>query len=434
MKITLENMNPEEAKFASEIVLAAYSAIEGKGFTSEGKTAFINYTSPNAMASRLNLGHKVTLAIVDSKIVGMIEIRNGNHISMLFVHPEYTDNGIGTKLLSHAIAQIRKEQLKTNTVKQVTLHSADDPITFYLKRGFRVIAPRQERDGITYTTMAFALKDENAIDRKIRPGDEVDFFAFSGTGNTYYAVEKISSLLKENGVSVRCHKMEKSMNPDLKQDSIIGIAFPVACGSTYPSVLNFLNSLPDGNGNRIFMTGTMGGAGVGMEGPIRRLLAKKGYCPIASKLFVMPGNYGNKQIPEDRNKTRITKFETDSIQFVESIMKGNGKWNGGWPLVSNLILKLCKTRKPWNLFYRIFPIQVNQSKCTICGKCTRLCPTGAVKIDSSSKYPLIDKNICQSCQRCVGFCPQHAIEVPNKPAQQYSCISYDKFKNFGQQS
>ena|GEM_PF-103022 len=431
MKITFKNMQREDAENVSNIVLLAFATIESKGFNPEGRATFTNYVSPSAIASRLDLNHNVTLALVDSKIAGVIEIRGGNHISMLFISPEYTNNSIGTKLLARAVAQIKKEQSKSKTVKQVTVHSADDAIAFYLKRGFRAIAARQERDGICFTTMAFPLKDENVIDRKIRPGEEVEFFAFSGTGNTYYAVERISSLLKEKGISVRCHKMEKYTSPDLHEDSVIGVAFPVACFSTYPTVLKFLNSMPQGNGNKVFMVGTMGGAGMGMEGPIRKILAQKGYSPIASKLFVMPGNYGNKQIPEERNNARIAKFENEAIIFADAITKGSGKWKGGWPIFSNMMYKLCNTRKPWNLFYRMFSIQVNQSKCSNCGRCISLCSTGAVKLDDVSKFPVIDKDLCQSCQRCIGFCPQHAIEVPNKPALQYTCMSYDDFSNFG---
>jgi Fe-S-cluster-containing hydrogenase component 2 len=62
------------------------------------------------------------------------------------------------------------------------------------------------------------------------------------------------------------------------------------------------------------------------------------------------------------------------------------------------------------------------------------CPAGAIRLDDSSKFPQIDSKFCQSCQRCVGFCPQQAIEVPKKPAEQYACMSYDEFKNFGQKN
>ena len=429
MNITFENMKKEDAEIVSNVALLAFATIENKGFTPEGKASFTNYVSPNAIASRLNFDHNVILALVDSKIVGVIEIRSGNHISMLFISPECFDIGIGTKLLSRAIAQIRKEQSKT--VKQVTVHATDNSIEFYLKRGFRTIAARRESDGMCFTTMAFPLKDENVVDRKISPGEDVELYAFSGTGNTYYAAEKISSLLMEKGISVKCYKMEKNMNPDLREDSVIGLAFPVACFSTYPTVFKFLNSLPEVNGNKVFMFGTMGGAGMGMEGPIRKILAKKGYSPIASKLFVMPGNYGNKQIPEDRNKARLTKFENEAILFADAITRGSGKWKGGWPIFSNMMYKLCNTRKPWNLFYRMFSIQVNQNKCSVCERCIRSCPTGAVRINDISKFPQINKDLCQSCQRCIAFCPQHAIEVPNKPAEQYTCMNFHEFENFG---
>jgi len=423
-------MEPDEAEAVNKVALAAFATINNKGFTPEGKAVFANYASPGAIVSRLKLGHEVTLAILDSKIAGMVEVRNGSHISMLSVLPEHVNNGIGTKLLSHVVSQARR-QSTTKAVKQLTVHATDDAVTFYQKKNFRVSAVRQERDGISYTTMAFNLKAGNIIDHKIRNGEEVDFFAFSGTGNTYYAVGKISSLLESKNVSVRRHKMEKCMNPDLKEDSVIGLAFPVACFSTYPTVLNFLKSLPDGKGRKIFMIATMGGAGMGMEGPIKRFLFEKGYSPIASKLFVMPGNYGNKQIPKEKNNKRIENFEREAGLFTEAITSGLGKWKSGWPVISNLMFKLCNKRKPWNMFYRMFPIQVNQSKCNVCGKCMRDCPEGAVKLDDSSKFPRIDKNICQSCQRCIGFCPQHAIEVPNKPAEQYTCMDYDSFKNFG---
>ena len=431
MRISIRNMQPEEAEVVSKIALTAFATIDGKGFTPEGKAAFSNYAKPNALASRLNLGHSVKLAIFDSQIVGMVEIRDASHICMFFVLPEYINNGIGTKLLSHAIAQARKEKLKTKA-KQITVHAADDSIQFYSKRGFYVSAARQVRDGISFTTMAFPLNETVVIDRKIRQGEIVDFFAFSGTGNTYFAVKKIASLLEEKGISVRCHKMEKCMNPDLQEDSVIGIAFPIAAFSTYPTAINFLNSLPKGNGRKIFMIATMGGAGFGAEGPIRKLLVDKGYSPIASKLFVMPSNYGNKQIPKEKNEQRKNRFEHEAAHFVEDMIRGEAKWKGGCPGFSNMMFRLCSKRKPWNMFYRMFPIQVNQSKCTVCGRCMRECPAGAIKLDDSSKFPKIEKGICESCQRCVGFCPQQAIVVPQKPAEQYACMSYDEFKNFGQ--
>jgi len=424
-------MNPEEAEVASKIALAAFAAIDSKGFTPEGKSAFSNYAKPNAISSRMSLGHSVTLAVLDSVVVGMIEVRDGKHISMLFVHPEYTNNGIGTKLLSYAIAQFRKEQLRTK-IKQVTVHAADDSIEFYSKRGFRVSATRQERDGISFTTMAFPLNEEVVVDRKIRQGEEVDFYAFSGTGNTYYAVKKIASLLEGKGITVRCHKMEKCMSPNLHEDSVIGIAFPIAAFSTYPTALNFLKSLPEGNGKRIFLIATMGGAGLGAEGPIRKLLVDKGYSPIASKFFVMPSNYGNKKIPREKNEQRKKDFEHEAALFVETVMSGDGKWKGGCPGFSNMMFRMCSKRKPWNMFFRMYPIQVNQSKCTNCGRCMSECPAGAIKLDDSTKFPKIEKEICQSSRRCVGFCPKQAIEVPNKPAEQYACMSYDEFKSFGQ--
>lgn len=262
--------------------------------------------------------------------------------------------------------------------------------------------------------------------------ERVELFAFSGTGNTYHVAAKLAEALRSEGVAVELRLMEKNMSPEIGEDSIVGLAMPVACFSSYPTALNFIDSLPPGGGRKIFMICTMGGAGLGMQGPIRRQLVEKGYSPIAFKLFVMPGNYGRKEIPTDKNSARIEKTEAEVLAFAKSLCAGAERWQKTWtsPFAA-MMYRLACGRRPWNMFYRFFPIQVDEKKCNVCGRCLRLCPTGAMKMNG--EFPAIDKKLCQSCQRCVGFCPQHAIQMPGKPTAQYSFMAYDEFIKFGKE-
>ena len=52
-------------------------------------------------------------------------------------------------------------------------------------------------------------------------------------------------------------------------------------------------------------------------------------------------------------------------------------------------------------------------RCDHCGRCVRVCPTGALKVGAS--YIAIDREICEGCDRCVEICDRDAIVVRTAP-------------------
>lgn len=50
-------------------------------------------------------------------------------------------------------------------------------------------------------------------------------------------------------------------------------------------------------------------------------------------------------------------------------------------------------------------------KCTMCGSCTDICPTGALYIDRPSMEVGFDSDKCVVCQLCLKICPVRAMEV-----------------------
>jgi len=53
----------------------------------------------------------------------------------------------------------------------------------------------------------------------------------------------------------------------------------------------------------------------------------------------------------------------------------------------------------------------NDSKCTDCGVCVPICPTGALAIDSITRKVNFYDNKCIACELCVKICPPRAMEV-----------------------
>ncbi|MBA7476106.1 Ion-translocating oxidoreductase complex subunit B [subsurface metagenome] len=53
----------------------------------------------------------------------------------------------------------------------------------------------------------------------------------------------------------------------------------------------------------------------------------------------------------------------------------------------------------------------NEEKCTHCGACISICPTGAFEVDPSTRNVKFDNEKCMACGLCILPCPPRAMEV-----------------------
>lgn len=53
----------------------------------------------------------------------------------------------------------------------------------------------------------------------------------------------------------------------------------------------------------------------------------------------------------------------------------------------------------------------NESRCTHCGACITLCPSGAFSLELPSRRVLFDNNKCIVCELCIKACPPRAMEL-----------------------
>lgn len=64
---------------------------------------------------------------------------------------------------------------------------------------------------------------------------------------------------------------------------------------------------------------------------------------------------------------------------------------------------------------RIEPMEAevvrNEEKCTHCGACVTICPTGALSIDIETREVSFDPDKCIACELCVPVCPPRAMEI-----------------------
>ena len=61
-------------------------------------------------------------------------------------------------------------------------------------------------------------------------------------------------------------------------------------------------------------------------------------------------------------------------------------------------------------------IKRNEKKCTHCGSCTAVCPTGALSVNRPEMDVIFDHHKCSVCELCVPACPTRAMVI--RPSNQ----------------
>jgi len=104
-------VQPGEEDQVYELVLLAFDAFVAPDFPPEGVQEFLKYARPEALRQRWSGSeHFALLATQGEQVVGMIEIRNHDHVSMFFVAPAHMGQGIGRALWGRALANCRRER------------------------------------------------------------------------------------------------------------------------------------------------------------------------------------------------------------------------------------------------------------------------------------------------------------------------------------
>lgn len=58
-----------------------------------------------------------------------------------------------------------------------------------------------------------------------------------------------------------------------------------------------------------------------------------------------------------------------------------------------------------------YTIKVITDKCIGCSICTRVCPTGTLKMDKNSKKAYNTGEFCDNAWGCIYACPANALEI-----------------------
>ncbi|MEI0581348.1 GNAT family N-acetyltransferase [Brachyspira pilosicoli] len=120
----------EISNLAKKIYLKYNSSLD----TDEGKSNILTFINYDNILMRTYIDGSLILKAIDIKknaIIGFIEIRNYNHISLLFIDDEYFRLGLGKELFEKVKDIIKSDKYSVN--------SSDYAVEFYKKLGFVAI-------------------------------------------------------------------------------------------------------------------------------------------------------------------------------------------------------------------------------------------------------------------------------------------------------
>ena len=251
----------------------------------------------------------------------------------------------------------------------------------------------------------------------------VEFYCFSGTGNTLLAARRVAEVLRAGGVPVVLRRLDKADSaavPAREPGVTLGLAFPVAAFSTYPLVWRFIEALPPGRGTPVFMLATMGGFSGLLVGPLKRLLLSKGYLPLAACEVRMPGNYLIRCRPLEECRGRLEGGLRVAEAFGRDLLEGRARWRRFSPLPYAVV------RWFWTHAARSFAkdgkkFHADSATCTRCGGCVRMCPVANISLPADGGVP-VWSGACEMCQRCIAFCPEHAVSGPRGATGRYRAV------------
>lgn len=152
--IVYREIHPGEEAIVCKIVIDGFNQFIAPGYSEEGIREFTNYVKPDLLRERLRNGNHSFAALDKNEIVGIIEMRNINHISLLFVKKEYQKMGIAKKLLKLSVDRFKNI---SHSFSVIEVNSSPYAVEIYEHMGFMPIDAEQVVNGIRFVPMILTL-------------------------------------------------------------------------------------------------------------------------------------------------------------------------------------------------------------------------------------------------------------------------------------
>ncbi len=150
MNRIIERLTEKDIDEFHDLVKRVYDEFVSGDYSEKGNQTFYSYIQKNEIQKRINEGQWAYTYKINGEIVGVLEIRNKNHISLFFVDKQNHGQKIGRKLFDHYLGELKKEETLYDFIE---VNSSPFAKGIYEKLGFNCCTDLEERDGIKFYYM-----------------------------------------------------------------------------------------------------------------------------------------------------------------------------------------------------------------------------------------------------------------------------------------
>lgn len=150
-ELTYKPIAEGQIQLISDMVWEVFLQFEAPDYPDEGIATFKAFIDPERLTTEIKAGSYMIYGCFEGDMpVGVIALRQGKHISLLFVKSSHHRRGIAKKLLEFAVQHIIREY---PGAKELTVNSSPYAIDVYRRLGFTPTDKIQEMSGIIFMPM-----------------------------------------------------------------------------------------------------------------------------------------------------------------------------------------------------------------------------------------------------------------------------------------
>ncbi len=141
---------------ALELVWQVFVECDSEDYEETGVRTFEHFIRYENMKEMMDAGELVFFGAYESScLIGVIAMRSGFHISLLFVTSEYQRRGVAKRLVRRAAAYCMD---KNPMLRYLTVNASPKGLPAYLAMGFEPLSEELKKEGMRYTLMRIGLR------------------------------------------------------------------------------------------------------------------------------------------------------------------------------------------------------------------------------------------------------------------------------------
>ncbi len=141
----IRQLEEKDLVTVSALCIDAFSVAVAPSLPHEGVETFKSIASVDSFLGRMSKDNTILVYEKNGSVIGVVELKEGRHVAMLFVSPDCQKKGVGRELFSAILPFVRAEI--------VTVSASLNSVPAYLKYGFTCAGDPDEKSGLAFQPM-----------------------------------------------------------------------------------------------------------------------------------------------------------------------------------------------------------------------------------------------------------------------------------------